>query len=79
MLTIIIWAVGAGLLLINITLRTRILRLEARLRELSNPQQQMAYLRKLPVQNDKIAAIKALRKQYPELSLLEANQLWQQR
>ncbi|WP_201617250.1 hypothetical protein [Psychrobacter urativorans] len=79
MLTIIIWAVGAGLLLINITLRTRILRLEARLRELSNPQQQMAYLRKLPAQNDKIAAIKALRKQYPELSLLEANQLWQQR
>ncbi|TXD96508.1 hypothetical protein ES754_10230 [Psychrobacter frigidicola] len=79
MLTIIVWAVGAGLLLINIMLRTRILRLEARLKELTNPQQHLAYLRKLPVKNDKIAAIKALRKKYPELSLVEANKLWQQR
>ncbi|MBP2280163.1 ribosomal protein L7/L12 [Psychrobacter sp. PL19] len=79
MLTIIVWAVGAGLLIINIMLRTRILRLEARLKRLSSPQEHLAYLRKQAAQNNKIAAIKALRKQYPEVSLLEANKLWQQR
>lgn len=79
MLTIIIWVVGAGLLLINIILRTYILRLKARIKELSNPQEYSTYLRELSFQNDKIAAIKALRKRYPELSLIEANQLWQQR
>ncbi|WP_367105665.1 hypothetical protein [uncultured Psychrobacter sp.] len=80
MLTIIVWVAGAGLLLINIILRTRILRLEARLRELSNPQEQLIYLRKQAQlnQNNKVAAIKALRKQYPEISLIEANKLWQQ-
>lgn len=79
MLTIIVWVAGAGLLLINIILRTRILRLEARLRELSNPQEQLVYLRKQAQlsQNNKVAAIKALRKQYPEISLIEANKLWQ--
>lgn len=78
MSTLIIWVMGAGLLLINIILRTRILRLEARLKELSNPQEQLAFLRQQAAQKDKILAIKALRKQYPELSLIEANQLWQQ-
>ncbi|WP_367108872.1 hypothetical protein [uncultured Psychrobacter sp.] len=80
MLTIIVWVAGAGLLLINIILRTRILRLEARLRELSTPQEQLIYLRKQAQlnQNNKVAAIKALRKQYPEISLIEANKLWQQ-
>ena len=78
MSTIIIWIMGAGLLLINIVLRTRILRLEARLKELSNPQEQLAFLRQQAVQKDKVPAIKALRKQYPELSLIEANKLWQQ-
>lgn len=79
MLTIIIWAVGAGLLLINIILRTQILRLKARISELSNPQEYLTYLRQLPAPNDKVVAIKALRKKYPELSLIEANQLWQQK
>lgn len=78
MSTIIIWMMGAGLLLINIILRTRILRLEARLKELSNPQEQLAFLRQQTAQKDKVPAIKALRKQYPELSLIEANKLWQQ-
>ena len=77
MSTLIIWMMGAGLLLINIVLRTRILRLEARLKELSNPQEQLAFLRQQAAQKDKVPAIKALRKQYPELSLLEANKLWQ--
>ena len=78
MSTLIIWMMGAGLLLINIVLRTRILRLEARLKELSNPQDQLAFLRQQAAQKDKVPAIKALRKQYPDLSLIEANKLWQQ-
>ena len=78
MSTLIIWVMGAGLLLINIMLRTRILRLEARLKKLSNPQAQLAFLRQQAAHKDKIPAIKALRKQYPELSLVEANNLWKQ-
>lgn len=76
---IVVYIVGALLLLTNIAMCLHIRQLEARLRGLSNPQEQLAYLRTLSVKNDKIAAIKALRKQYPELSLIEANQLWQQR
>ncbi len=78
MSTLIIWAMGAGLLLINIILRTRILRLEARLKELSNPQEQLTFLRQQAAQKEKVAAIKALRKKYPELSLVEGKKLWDQ-
>ena len=78
MSTLIIWVMGAGLLLVNILLRTRILRLEARLKELSNPQKQLAFLRQQASKKDKVPALKALRKQYPELSLVDANRLWQQ-
>jgi len=78
MSALIIWVMGAVLLLINIMLRTRILRLEARLKELSNPQEQLAFLRQQAAKKDKVPALKALRKQYPELSLIEANKLWQQ-
>ncbi|OLF35344.1 hypothetical protein BTW00_09505 [Psychrobacter sp. C 20.9] len=78
MSTLIIWVMGAGLLLVNIMLRTQILRLEARLKELSSPQEQLAFLRQQAARKDKIPAIKALREQYPELSLIEANNLWKQ-
>ena len=78
MSVLIVWVMGAALLLINIMLRTRILRLEARLTELSNPKEQLAFLRQQAAQKEKVAAIKALRKQYPELSLIEANKMWQQ-
>ncbi|MEN8625740.1 hypothetical protein R0J89_03640 [Psychrobacter sp. SIMBA_152] len=78
MSALIIWVMGAILLLINIMLRTRILRLEARLKELSNPQEQLVFLRQQAAKKDKVTALKALRKQYPELSLIEANKLWQQ-
>ena len=78
MSTLIIWMMGAGLLLINIILRTRILRLEARLKEFSRPEDYLAFLREQTKQKEKVSAIKALRKQYPELSLIEANKLWQQ-
>ena len=77
MLTIIVWAVGAALLLINIFLRTRILRLEGELKKLRSPQEYMTYLRLQNVQDNKVAAIKTLRKQYPELSLIEANSLYE--
>jgi hypothetical protein len=43
------------------------------------PQDQLDYLRELAKTKDKVAAIKALRKQYPELSLIQAVQLWQQK
>ena len=78
MSVLIIWVMGAALLLINIMLRTRLLRLEARLKELSNPKEQLVFLRQQAAQKEKVAAIKALRKQYPELSLIEANKMWQQ-
>ena len=78
MSTLIIWIMGAGLLFVNIMLRTRILRLEARLKELSDPQKQLAFLRQQAAHKEKIPAIKVLRKQYPELSLVEANNLWKQ-
>ena len=78
MSVLIIWVMGAALLLINIMLRTRILRLEGRLKELSNPKEQLAFLRQQAAQKEKVAAIKALRKQYPEISLVEANKMWQQ-
>lgn len=78
MSTLIIWVMGAALLLINIILRTRILRLEARLKELSNPQEQLVFLREQAAQKEKVPALKVLRKQYPELSLADANRLWKQ-
>ncbi|WP_350559944.1 hypothetical protein [Psychrobacter sp. CAL346-MNA-CIBAN-0220] len=79
MVTIIIWVVIAGLLLVNIALRLRVRHLKARLGKLSNPQEKLVYLREHVPHDNKITAIKALREQYPELSLSEANQLWQQK
>ena len=76
--TMIVWAVVAGLLIINILLRTRVLKLEAQLKQLRHLEY-ITYLREQNAQTDKFTAIKALRKQYPELSLVDASQLWQQR
>lgn len=78
MSTLIIWVVGAGLLLVNIMLRTRVLRLEAELKQVRQSEY-ITYLRRQGAPNEKMAAIKALRKQYPELSLVDAVQLWQQK
>lgn len=75
---IIIWIIGAGLLITNIMLRTRVLRLEAQLKQLRHSEY-VAYLRQKNAQTEKVAAIKALRNQYPELSLVDASRLWQQR
>ena len=77
MLTLVIWVVGAGLLLVNIMLRTRILRLEARLKEQTGTPAYLGYLRQHASKGD-VVAIKALRKKYPELSLVEGKKLWDQ-
>lgn len=77
MLMIIVWAAGALMLLINIIMRARMLRLETRIKALTNPDDYMTYLRELSTTNKKNAAIKALRQRYPEVSALQAVQLWQ--
>ncbi len=77
MSTLVIWVMGAGLLLYNIALRTELLKLKARLREQTGTQAYLAYLRQHAAKGD-IAAMKALRKKYPELSLVEAKELWNQ-
>ncbi len=76
---IVVYLVGAWLLLMHIAMRRHIRQLEKRLKQVTDPTEYLTYLRQQPVQSDKVASIKALRKQYPELSLLEANQLWQQK
>lgn len=84
-----LWLTIVGLfvvssLLLHVAQRARIRQLESRLRQHSiaqdsMPQDQLAYLRELAKTKDKVAAIKALRKQYPELSLVQAVQLWQKK
>ncbi|BFM04049.1 hypothetical protein Psyaliredsea_26960 [Psychrobacter alimentarius] len=54
MSALIIWVMGAVLLVINIMLRTRILRLEARLKALSNPQEQLSFLRQQAAKKKKL-------------------------
>lgn len=73
-----LWIVGAILLTTNLVMRAQIRQLEACLRALRDSKEQLLYLRQQAAHNDKMAALKALRKKYPELSLTEANQLWQQ-
>lgn len=77
MLIIIVWAAGALMLLINIIMRTRMLRLEARIKALTDSEDYINYLRELAVDNKKMVAIRALRQRYPEVSNLQAVQLWQ--
>ena len=77
MLIVILWAAGALMLLINIMMRNRMQRLEARIKALTDPEDYMTYLRELSTTNKKNAAIRALRQRYPEVSPLQAVQLWQ--
>lgn len=75
--TLIIWVLVA-LILMNIALRIENKKLKAQLLLKRDPNEQRAFLQNQMAQNkSKPAAIKALRQQYPELSLLEASQLWQ--
>ena len=76
--TLIIWVFVAALLLMNIALRIENKKLKAQLTLKRDPNEQQVFLQDQMAQNkSQIEAIKALRQHYPELSLVEATQLWQ--
>lgn len=76
--TLIIWVFVAALLLMNMALRMENKKLKAQLLLKRDPSEQQVFLQDQMAQNkSKPAAIKALRQHYPELSLVEASQLWQ--
>lgn len=76
--TLIIWVFVVALLLMNIALRIENKKLKASLLLKRDPTEQLAFLKNQMAQNkSKVEAIKALRQHYPELSLVEATQLWQ--
>lgn len=76
--TLIIWVFVVALLLMNIALRIENKKLKASLLLKRDPTEQLAFLKDQMAQNkSKVEAIKALRQHYPELSLVEATQLWQ--
>ncbi|WP_227429742.1 hypothetical protein [Psychrobacter sp. I-STPA6b] len=62
----------------NIAYRQQVTQLKKRLQELGSREQYLAYLRQHLRDKEKVSAIKALRQKFPELSLIEATQLWQQ-
>lgn len=68
-----------GLAVVCMVQQRRIENLKLRLRQSYPPNQPLTYLREQLAYKPKIEAIKALREQYPELSLEEAVQLWQQK
>ncbi len=76
--TLIIWVFVVALLLMNIALRIENKKLKASLLLKRDPTEQRVFLKNQMAQNkSKVEAIKALRQHYPELSLVEATQLWQ--
>lgn len=76
--TLMIWVLVAALLLMNIALRLENKTLKSQLLLKRDPNEQLAFLQDQLAQNKgQIDAIKALRKQFPELSLVDATQLWQ--
>lgn len=76
--TLIIWVVLVSLLLINIALRIENKKLKARLMLQRDPDEPLVFIKNQMAQHKgRIEAIKALRQHYPELSLIEATQLWQ--
>lgn len=76
--TILIWAIVAALIVMNGALRIENKKLKASLLLKRDPTEQLAFLKNQMAQNkSKVEAIKALRQHYPELSLVEASQLWQ--
>ncbi len=76
--TLIIWVFVVALLLMNIALRIENKKLKASLLLKRDPNEQRVFLQQQIAKNkSKVEAIKALRQHYPELSLVEATQLWQ--
>lgn len=77
------WIIAAVIALIillikNIAYRQQVAQLKKRLQEEGSYEQYVTYLQSQQQDKDKISAIKALRQRFPELSLIEATQLWQQ-
>ena len=77
------WVIVAVIVLIvllikNLAYRHQVAHLKKRLQEQGSYEQYVTYLQNQLQGRDKVAAIKALRQKFPELSLLEATQLWQQ-
>lgn len=74
-------------LLISLYVKSKkIEHLEARIKQLTalsstktSQDERLVYLRAHLAHLDKVKAIKELRKRYPELSLIEAHELWQQK
>lgn len=78
------WIVGlimlsVGLLVFNFYQYRQIECLKSRLRLARNEEALLSYLRTQLADKPKVAAIKALRTQYPELTLVEAVQLWERK
>ena len=59
-------------------LEAKIKQLTARSSTKTSEDERLTYLRTDLAHLDKVKAIKALRQRYPELSLVEAHELWQQ-
>ncbi len=75
--TIIVWVASVAMFLLNTMQRKHIQRLETRLIKLTDPDDYLNYLRQQAAIHDKGTAIKVLRKEYPEVSVIKANKLWQ--
>lgn len=76
--TLIIWVVLGSLLLMNIALRMKNKKLKAQLMLQRDPNEPLVFIKNQITQHKgRMEAIKALRQHYPELSLVEATQLWQ--
>ena len=72
-----------GLVIIIYTQNQKIKRLNSRINTLlktahNGEDERLVYLQENLAHLDKIKAIKALRERYPELGLVEANELWKQ-
>ncbi|WP_296405734.1 hypothetical protein [Psychrobacter sp.] len=75
-----------GLFIVVYTQKKQIDNLKVRIEQLRNPQdsntrkdKRLVYLEEHLSHLNHVQAVKALREKYPELSLIEANELWKQK
>ncbi|MDO5768782.1 MAG: hypothetical protein Q4P13_04700 [Psychrobacter sp.] len=78
------WMIGLslaviGLLVIVFLQYQQIEQLKSRLNQGHNYEEPLAYLRNQLAGLPKVKAVKALRTQYPQLSLVDAAQLWERK
>ena len=79
-----LWIIGLSVLSLGLTVvcifqQRHIEQLHLRLQQTYPSEEPLIYLREQLAHKPKIEAIKALRKQYPQLSLVEAAQLWERK